>query len=150
MATDANQPPEPAGKNKKSRGLRSAGGFIVFALVVGAVMLMLDLYEDLPDLYNQARVSLSRAESHLDRSYDDEEDLLSEVRAAHRELDTTIALLERAEEVDPAIKGRIEAIRVRLEALKKEQVNPSMTPQELHRTYRKLLREVNDLLKTQR
>jgi septal ring factor EnvC (AmiA/AmiB activator) len=145
MAADSNQ--QQPSNNAKGRGLRSAGGFLVVALVVGAGLLVLDLYEDLPNLYDPARVALSRAETHLDRSYDNEEELVSEVRAADRELERSIELLESAEESDPAIKQQIEAIRVRLEALRKEQPTPDMNAQELHRTYRDLLADINKLLK---
>ncbi|MGA7982653.1 MAG: hypothetical protein WCA32_20830 [Chromatiaceae bacterium] len=148
MAGETNQQESPS--NTKGRGLRSAGGFLVVALVVGAILLVLDLYEDLPNLYDPARVALSRAESHLDRSYDHDEELLSEIRAAHQELDSAIDLLESAEEADPAIKGQIEAVRLRLEALKKEQPTPAMTPKKLHRTYRELLADINKLLKRKR
>jgi len=136
--------------DKKDRGVRSAAGFIAVALVVGTVMLMLDLYEDLPDLYDPARVALSRAETHLDRSYDHEEDVLHAARAARQELDEAVDLLQSAAQADPLIKGQIDAIRGRLEALKKEQPSPATTPQELHRAYRELLTDINNLLKRKR
>jgi len=136
--------------DQKDRGIRSAAGFILVALVVGTVMLMLDLYEDLPNLYDPARIALSRAETHLDRSYDHEEDMLHAARAARQELDEAVELLQSAAQADPDITGQIEAIRGRLEALRKEGPALGTTPQELHRVYRELLTEINNLLKRKR
>ena len=67
-----------------------------------------------------------------------------------RELDEAVDLLQSAAQADPLIKGQIEAIRGRLEALKKEQPTLATTPQELHRAYRELLTDINNLLKRKR
>jgi hypothetical protein len=134
----------------KGHGLRNAAGFLVVALIVGGILSLLDLYEDLPNLYDPARVALSRAETHLNRSYDREEDIMTEVRAARQELDSAVDLLESAADADPAIKGQVEAIQLRLNNLKTEQPTPSMTPKELHRAYRELLADINKLLNRKR
>jgi hypothetical protein len=134
----------------KGHGLRNAAGFLVVALIVGGILSLLDLYEDLPNLYDPARVALSRAETHLNRSYDREEDIMTEVRAARQELDSAVELLESAADADPAIKGQVETIQLRLNNLKTEQPPPSMTPKELHRAYRELLADINKLLNRKR
>jgi hypothetical protein len=79
-----------------------AGGFLVMAVIVGAVMLLLEFNHGLEIDSDPVLEDLVGAQSHLSRSYGAERNLLADSRAAHRELSGAIRQFSAVEQQYPA------------------------------------------------
>ena len=119
-------------------GLRSAGGFLLMAVIVGAALLLLEFNHELDMASDPVLQDLIGARSHLNRSYDPERHLLMDSRSAHSELSGAIRQLTAAEQQYPAGSGQIDAMRANLQALANGGTINGMTVEELDTRYRKL------------
>jgi len=97
-------------------------------------------------LYNPARVALVNAREQLSESFNQEQDILEQVKRVHKELDASLDLLARAEQIDPTMKAPIEALRAQLTALENDPAVAKMDGEELHRAYEHLLAEFEALI----
>jgi septal ring factor EnvC (AmiA/AmiB activator) len=77
------------------------------------------------DLYNPARTALVNAQLHLAESSRQEQDILERLKRMHTELDSSLALLANAGDLDPSMRDQIEDARRRLAAL---QDKPALCP----------------------
>jgi hypothetical protein len=127
-------------------GLRSAAGFLVAALGVGAVLLVLEFNQGTRIFSDPTLGDLLRARSHLNRSYGPERQLLSELRTAHRELDAAISLLAAAEQADPAAGQKLDELRSNLEALETAKGKEHMTAEDLDALYQHLRGQIGGLI----
>jgi len=98
------------------------------------------------DLYNPARTALVNARQRLSESFSQEQDILEQVKRVHEELDESLRLLARAEEIDPNVKAQVDALRARLTALEDERTLSGMDEQELRDIYQALLRDFEELI----
>ena len=98
------------------------------------------------DLYNPARTALINARQHLSESFSQEQDILEQVQRVHQELDESLTLLARAEQIDPKVKVEVDALRARLAALEDQRSLGRMDEQALRDTYEALLRDFEDLI----
>ncbi len=98
------------------------------------------------DIYNPARTALVNAQRQLAESSRQQQEILERLQRMYAELDSSLALLESAGQLDPAMQAPIEKIRVRLSTLKDQPsacpVGNSSTPD----VYKKLLDELQELI----
>ena len=128
-----------------SGGMRKVIVAIAIVVVVGGGLLGYNAYKNRPNYYEPARGYLSEAAVHLSESFGDEKELLERLQRVHTNLESTIALLEKAEAVDHADQREIETLRVRLKSLEDTQRLLNMDPKELHRSYDALIGEIKAL-----
>jgi len=128
------------------RGLRNAGGFLVMAVIVGAVLLLLEFNHELEIVSDPVLQDLVGAQSRLSRSYRAERKLLADSRAVHRELNGAIRQLTAAEQQHPAGNIQIDAVRNRLEALEHAGSAEQMTSEDLDTRYRKLGSQIEGMI----
>jgi hypothetical protein len=128
------------------KGLRSAGGFLLMAVIVGAALLLLEFNHELEIVSDPVLADLIAAQSHLKRSYGPERHLLTDARAAHRELSGALRQLAAAGQDDPARTRKIDALRARLESLENEGPAERMTSEEMDASYRKLGEEIEGMI----
>jgi hypothetical protein len=132
------------------RGLRSAAGFLVVALGVGAVALVLEFNRDARIFSDPGLHDLLRAQSYLNRSYGPERHLLSESQTARRDLDAAISFLAAAEQADPVASQKLDALRSNLKALETGTVKERMTAADLDARYRNLRAQIEGLIDARR
>jgi septal ring factor EnvC (AmiA/AmiB activator) len=77
------------------------------------------------DLYNPARTALVNARKQLAESSRQERDILERIKRMHTDLDSSLALLANAGDLDPSMQDQIGDVRKRLAAL---QDRPSLCP----------------------
>ena len=131
-------------------GLRSAAGFLVAALGVGAILLVMELNQDARVFSDPALDDLLRTQSYFERSYGPEKDLLSESYRVHRDLDQAVRALDSAAQTAPAEGRKIAELRSDLETLERTQGKNPLTPEELDARYRKLRGQLQGLINAQR
>ena len=98
------------------------------------------------DLYSPARTALLNAQRQVAESLGQEREILERLRQMHGALDSSLALLANAEELDPSMKSRIEDVRNRLAAL---QDKPALCPQDKNSSldvYSQLLGDLQALI----
>jgi hypothetical protein len=132
------------------RGLRSAAGFVVIALGVGALLLVLEFAQDTRVISDPALGDLVRAQSYLNRSYGPGLRVLSESAAVHRDLNQAISLLAAAQHADPIESQGIDALRSDLEALETAQCKGQLITEELDARYRNLQGQIQGLIDARR
>jgi len=98
------------------------------------------------DLYNPARAALINARGQLAESFSQEEDIVEQLQRAHRELDASLTLLARAQEIDPTMKAPIDALRAKLSALENDPSVARMDTETLRSNYVRLLDEFEALI----
>ncbi len=98
------------------------------------------------DIYNPARAALINAQRQLAESYRQQQDVLARTARMHKELQTSLALLTKAEQLDPANKATIEALRSRLAALEDRPTLCPMDSQSSLDVYSQLLDEMQTLI----
>jgi len=116
------------------------------AVIVGAALLLLEFNHELEIVSDPVLEDLIGAQSHLDRSYGAERNLLADLRAVHRELSGAIRQLTAAEQQHPAGNRQIDAVRNRLEALEHAGSAERMTSEELDTRYRKLGSQIEGII----
>lgn len=98
------------------------------------------------DLYNPARVALVNARRQVAESSSQEQEMLVSIKRMHAELDSSIALLADAQNIDPSIKTQLEAIRQRLSALGDSSSLCPMGSDSSLKTYDQILDELQGLI----
>lgn len=136
----------PHSETEDHAGIRSAAGFLVAALGVGAVLLVLEFGHDSRVFSDPALADLLRAQSYLNRSFGPEQHLLSESRTAHRDLEAATSYLAAAEHADPTTSQQIDELRSNVRALETGKGAEHMKPQELDTRYRNLRRQIQGLI----
>jgi hypothetical protein len=123
------------------------GGFLVLALVVGALALAYRLNNP-PRPYDQeVRTALADALMHLSQSYAHEKALIESLDAARREFETVIGLLRQAEALEPAEKERIAQIERDLQSLRTAAEDGRIGRNELRNGYQELQSRLERLLR---
>jgi septal ring factor EnvC (AmiA/AmiB activator) len=138
--------PQRAAVRRRRRRLRIAAAVALPVLLLGGVLLLSDRFHKAPDYYDPARAALVEANLHLNEAYNYEQDLLTQITNAHRELSTAIRYLQQAEDAEPKTKREIDALQARLTALEDREQTKSLTPADLHATYRALTEEIEALV----
>jgi septal ring factor EnvC (AmiA/AmiB activator) len=120
----------------------------LFALLGLAVttFVLLDTLSERHDLYNPARTALVNARQYLSESFSQEQDVLEQLKRIHHELDESLRLLARAEEIDPTVKAQVDVLRARLTALEDQRTISGMDKQTLRDTDQTLLRDFEELI----
>jgi len=77
------------------------------------------------DIYNPSRTALVNAHRQLTESLAQEREILERIQRTRRELSASLALLAKAEELDPSVEKPIDDLRSHIVAL---QENPSLCP----------------------
>lgn len=140
------EPKPGTNRNVHSRQiLRGGAALLVVALLLGGMLLLVDFEEERPDFYQPARAPLTDAAMILSETYAEERELVQKLQAVHSRLDNAIALLDRAERLDPEDKRKIETLQVQLRALEDTDRMLSTDPKSLQRTYRDLVKQINAL-----
>lgn len=98
------------------------------------------------DLYNPARVALVNARRQVAESSSQEQEMLVSIKRMHAELDSSIELLADAQNMDPSIKARLQAIRERLAALGDSSSLCPMGSDSSLQTYDQILDELQRLI----
>jgi len=134
---------------KRNAGARQAllGGaaLLTVALLLGGMLLLVDFEEERPNFYQPARAPLTEATAILSETYAENKELLRHLERVHNRLDHAIALLGRAEGLDPEDKRQIATLQVRLQALEDPDRMLSTDSKDLQRTYRELTEQLNAL-----
>jgi predicted nucleic acid-binding Zn-ribbon protein len=136
------------GTSRSARGrwaLRVGAALPAVVMLLGVLFLLVDLEKEQPDFYQPARAELTEAATILSQTYAEEKELFQQLRPVHTRLDDAIALLGRAERLDPEDKRRIETLQARLRALEDTDRMLSTDPKDLLRAYRELTDQLNDL-----
>ena len=98
------------------------------------------------DIYNPARTALVNAQRQLAESSRQQQEILERLQRVYAELDSSLALLESAGQLDPAMQAPIEKIRVRLSALKDQPSACPMSNSSTPDVYNQLLDELQGLI----
>jgi DNA repair ATPase RecN len=133
---------------RRRRVLILFASLVVAGIFAASGLVVYRLWKDRPNLYDPARVDLVRAQRQLYEAYGKSTkaaQLRDEIRAARLSLDEAAALLEKAEQVDPADRAKLTAIRDRLATLEDSEKTERMTPKELHDAYQQLSEELTRL-----
>lgn len=69
------------------------------------------------DIYNPTRTALVNAHRQLTESLAQEREILERIKRTREELDASLALLEKAEDLDPSMKTPIDSLRSQMAAL---------------------------------
>jgi DNA repair exonuclease SbcCD ATPase subunit len=140
------EPKPAANRNAHTRQvLRGGAALLVVAILLGGLLLLVDFEEERPDFYQPARAPLTDAAMILSETYAEEKELAQKLQTVHSRLDDAIALLDRAERLDPEDKRQIETLQVQLRALEDTDRLLSTDPKSLQRTYRNLVEQINAL-----
>ena len=131
-----------------SQTLRSAAGFLLAALGVGAVLLLLEFNQGTRVLSDPALRALDHARSYLVQSQGLEQRLLDESRGARQDLEAADELLTAVEKTAPSATGEIEGLRTSLTALETRGARGQMPPQELEARFQKARRRIGRLIDT--
>lgn len=134
----------PAVNHRRRRYLVLGLGVIVLAAVgyFGPA-----LREQEPDYYDPARAALVNARLRLEESIGHEKALLVQLQRTREELDAAIAQLEKAADLDPADRARIERLRSRLLSIESPDSTGAMNSKNLHASYQELLGQMESLIK---
>jgi hypothetical protein len=127
------------------RALRGGTALLVVALLLGGLLLLVDFEEERPDFYAPARVPITEAATILSETYAKEKGLVQQLQSVHGRLDHAIALLGRAERLDPTDKRQIESLQVQLRALEDTDRTLLADPQARKHAYRDLTEQLHAL-----
>lgn len=137
---------EPASSH--SQALRSAAGFLLAALGVGAVLLLLEFNQGMRVLSDPALQALDHARSYLDQSQGLEQRLRKESRGARQDLQAADELLTAVEKTAPSATGEIEGLRTNLAALETRGARGEIPTEELEARFHKVRRRIGRLIDT--
>jgi hypothetical protein len=98
------------------------------------------------DIYNPARTALVNAQRQLAESSRQQQEILDRLQRIYAELDSSLALLASAGELDPAMQTPIESIRTRLAALRERPSDCPMANTSSLDVYTQLLDELQGLI----
>lgn len=115
-------------------------------ILVLALWLLFLLHQSEPNYYQPARAALVAARHRLHEYYSHESVIIQELRKAHNELEATISLLNKAEDLDPTDQQRLNALRLRLRELDDVKQATHMNPEQLHDSYRAVAEGLDELI----
>jgi hypothetical protein len=98
------------------------------------------------DIYNPARTALVNAQRQLAESSRQQQEILDRLQRVYAELDSSLALMASAGELDPAMQAPIESIRTRLAALRERPSSCPMANTSSLDVYTQLLDELQGLI----
>ena len=121
---------------------------IVLSIIALAVAIFFGpaLREQEPDYYNPARTALVNARLRFEESLGHEQALITQLHMLREELGSAIAELEKAANLDPADRARIESMRSDLLSIEHPEKPGELNPNELHQSYRDLLAQMDALI----
>ena len=99
-----------------------------------------------PDYYDPARTALVNARLRFEESLGHEQALITQLHMVREELGSAIAELEKAADLDPADRARIEAMRSGLMSIEHPDKPGELNPNELHQSYRNMLAQMDALI----
>lgn len=146
MHREINWRNEPASPD--SQALRSAAGFLLAALGVGAVLLLLEFNQGTRVLSDPALQALDHARTYLDEAQGLEQRLLEESRGARKDLEAADQLLTAVEKTAPSATGGIEALRTSLAALETRGARGELPREELEARFQKVRGRLEGLIDT--
>lgn len=120
-------------------------GVGIFALAV-VIIFGPALREQEPDYYNPARTALVNARLRFEESLGHEQALIAQLHMVREELGSAIAELEKAADLDPADRARIEAMRSGLMSIEHSDEPGELNPNELQQLYRDLLAQMDAMI----
>ncbi|MGD8629740.1 MAG: hypothetical protein PVH38_03065 [Gammaproteobacteria bacterium] len=134
---------QQAMKHRRRRYLVLGAGIFALAAVIyfGPA-----LREHEPNYYNPARTALVNARLRFEDSLGHEQALITQLQKVHKELGSAIAELDKAADLDPADRARIEAMRAGLLSLEHPANPGELSLNELHQSYRDLLGQMDTLI----
>jgi len=115
-------------------------------ILVLALWLLFLLHQSEPNYYQPARAALVAARHRLHEYYSHESVIIQELRKARNELEATISLLNKAEDLDPADQQRLDALRLQLRQLEDVKQATHMSPEQLHTSYRAVAEGLDELI----
>jgi hypothetical protein len=127
------------------RALRSSVALVLVAIILGGAYLVFDLNNERPNFYQPARGAITDAAMILSETYNSEKDLIEKYQSVHKQLESAIALLDKAEKLDPDDQRQIETLQIRLRALENGERMLTTQPDELKRTYHELIEQMHTL-----
>ena len=98
------------------------------------------------DIYNLSRTAIINAQRQLAKSYQQQQEVLERTARMHDELQKSLALLAKAEQLDPANKSKIEAVRENLAKLEDRSALCPMDNASSLDVYKQLLDELQTLI----
>jgi chromosome segregation ATPase len=120
-------------------------GVGIFALAV-VIIFGPALREQEPDYYNPARTALVNARLRFEESLGHEQALIAQLNMVREELGSAIAELEKAADLDPADRARIEAMRSALMSIEHSDEPGELNPNEQQQSYRDLLAQMDAMI----
>ena len=119
----------------------------IFLLTLSLTLwLLFLLHESEPNYYQPARAALVAARHRLNEYYSHESVIIQQLHKAHQELDATMSMLDKAENLDPADRQRLDELRARLGQLDDVKRATRMSPDQLHDSYQKVAEELDELI----
>lgn len=120
---------------------------VIFLLALSLALWMLFLlHESEPNYYQPARAALVSARHRLNEYYSHESVIIQQLRMAHSELEAAMSMLNKAENLDPDDRQRLDALRSRLQRLDDIRQTALMSPDQLHDTYRGIAEGLDELI----
>jgi hypothetical protein len=104
------------------------------------------LREREPNYYNPARTALVNARLRFEESLGHEQALISHRQLAREELNSAITQLAKAEDLDPADRARIEALRSSLLSIENPDRPDELSSKKLHQSYQHLFAQMEALI----
>lgn len=124
--------------------------YVVLGLVILALAAVIyfgpKLREQEPNYYDPARTALVNARLRFEESLGHEQALIAQLQMVHKELDSAIAQLGRAADLDPADRARIEDLRASLLSIEQTDGPEKLGSEELYQSYRELLAQMDALI----
>lgn len=117
---------------------------IIVVLLLAGIYLIFGRNGEHPDYYQPARSSITYAEVILSETYNEEKTLLQQLQIVHQHLDQVIALLGKAEKLDPADQKKLGALREKLQDLESQNIM-SANLDDVKQNYDSILRELQAL-----
>ena len=132
--------PKPLG-----RILRRVFVILLLLTLIPALWLAFLLHDEEPNYYRPARAALVVARHRLNEYYSHESVIIQQLRKAHIELDAAMSMLNKAENLDPSDKKRLDSLSLRLRRLKDVKQAALMSPDQLHDSYRAVAEELDEI-----
>ena len=142
MTTDVNSPEQTENHHRRRYVVLGLGVLALAAAIYFGPMLR----EQEPDYYDPARTALVNARLRFEESLGHEQALIAQLQMVREELDSAITQLDKAADLDPADRARIEALRSRLMSLERPDDLEKLGANELHQLYRDLLVQMDALI----
>jgi|GEM_PF-3494425 hypothetical protein len=120
-------------------------GAAIVALA-GVIIFGPALRQQEPDYYDPARTALVNARLRFEESLGHEQALITQLHMVREELASAMAELDKAADLDPADRARIEDMRSGLMSIEHPDKPGELNPNELQQSYRDLLARMDALI----